>query len=44
MTGLGLPAEAGTGVAAFLKAISEQAKKNRAEAGSGAEGDTMDTS
>ncbi|KAG8892418.1 hypothetical protein FRC00_012104 [Tulasnella sp. 408] len=44
MTGLGLPAEAGTGVAAFLKAISEQAKKKRAEAGSGAEGDTMDTS
>ncbi|KIO32974.1 hypothetical protein M407DRAFT_241210 [Tulasnella calospora MUT 4182] len=44
MTGLGLPAEAGSGVAAFLKAISEQAKKNRTETGSGAEGDTMDTS
>ncbi|KAG8953851.1 hypothetical protein FRC04_001481 [Tulasnella sp. 424] len=44
MTGLGLPAEAGSGVSEFLKAIAEQAKKNRTEGGSGAESDGMDTS
>lgn len=44
MTGLGLPAEAGSGVSEFLKAIAEQAKKNRTEGGSSAEGDGMDTS
>jgi 26S proteasome regulatory subunit N13 len=38
--GLGLPAEAGTGIEPFLRAIAEQA---RSQQGSGGQGSSMDT-
>lgn len=42
MRGLGLPEEAGTGVAAFLRAVQEQAGQS-GSGGAGATQDSMET-